>query len=53
MITATAIVRPTGVGEVLRRAVRDFYDESWRLVLLNATLSGYVLAVLALASPLR
>ena len=40
---------PAGVGRVLRRAVRDFYDESWRLVLLNAALSAYVLAVLGVA----
>lgn len=38
------------VGAVLRRAVRDFYEESWRLVLLNTVISGYVLSVLAVAS---
>jgi hypothetical protein len=42
--------RPPGVGEVLRRAVRDLYEESWRLVLLNSLLSAYVLAVLAAAA---
>ena len=36
-----------GIGEVLRRAARDFYEESWRLVALNTLLSAYVLAVLA------
>jgi hypothetical protein len=30
--------------------VRDFYEESWRLVVLNSLLSGYVLAVLAAAA---
>ena len=47
MIAAGTLARPPGVGEVLRRAVRDFYEESWRLVLLNSALSAYVLAVLA------
>lgn len=49
MIAATEVVRPPGVGAVLRRAVRDFYEESWRLVLLNTALSAYVLAVLGAA----
>jgi hypothetical protein len=35
---------------VLRRAARDFYEESWRFVLLNTLLSAYVLAVLAAAA---
>jgi hypothetical protein len=43
-------VRPPGVGEILRRAARDFYEESWRLVPLNTLLSVYVLAVLAVAT---
>jgi hypothetical protein len=51
MIAAQELApRPPGVGEVLRRAVRDFYDESWRLAILNSALSAYVLAVLALAA---
>jgi hypothetical protein len=50
MTTAISAVRQPGVGEVLRRAVRDFYVESWRLVLLNTLLSGYVLVVLAAAT---
>lgn len=50
MIAAREHVRGPGVGEVLRRAVRDFYEESWRLVLVNSALSAYVLAVLALAA---
>jgi hypothetical protein len=41
---------PPRVGEVLRRGVRDFYEESWRFVLLNSLLSAYVLAVLAAAA---
>jgi hypothetical protein len=50
MISAAAIPRPPGVGEALRRSVRDFYEESWRLVLLNSLLSAYVLLVLAAAT---
>lgn len=50
MIAAPKLARPPGVREVLRRAVRDFYEESWRLVLLNSALSAYVLAVLAVAA---
>jgi hypothetical protein len=50
MSAVAAVARPPGVGEVLRRAVRDFYEESWRLVLLNTLLSVYVLAVLAVAT---
>jgi hypothetical protein len=49
VIAAAEAVRPPGVGSVLRRAVRDFYEESWRLVLLNTALSAYVLAVLGVA----
>ena len=51
MIVATRApaARPPGVGEVLRRAVRDFYEESWRFVALNALLSTYVITVLAAA----
>ena len=37
------------VGECLRRAVRDFYEESWRFVTLNALFTGYVLVVLSIA----
>lgn len=47
---APPVARPPGVGEVLRRAARDFYDESWRLVPLNTLLSAYVLAVLGVAA---
>jgi hypothetical protein len=50
MIVAAVTVRPPGLGEVLRRAARDFYEESWRLVFLNSALSAYVLSVLALAT---
>jgi hypothetical protein len=49
MIAVVEPVPAPGVGHVLRRAVRDFYEESWRLVLLNSLLSAYVLAVLAVA----
>jgi hypothetical protein len=34
------------VGASLRSAVRDFYRQSWRLLLLNSALSAFVLAVL-------
>jgi MFS family permease len=34
------------VGASLRSAVRDFYQQSWRLLVLNAVLSVFVLAVL-------
>jgi hypothetical protein len=34
----------------LRQALRDLYEQSWRLVILNTVLSGVVLAVLVLAS---
>jgi hypothetical protein len=50
MTTTISAAREPGVGEVLRRAVRDFYEESWRLVLLNTLLSAYVLLVLAAAT---
>jgi hypothetical protein len=49
MSVAATAVRPPGVGHVLRRAVRDFYEESWRFVTLNTLLSIYVLAVLGVA----
>jgi hypothetical protein len=49
MIAVATPVPAPGVGESLRRAVRDFYEESWRLVVLNSVLSGYVLLVLAVA----
>ena len=49
MIATAEAVSPPGVGTVLRRSVRDLYEESWRLVILNSLLSAYVLAVLALA----
>ena len=50
MIAAASRLRPPTVGEVFRRAIRDFYEESWKLVLLNSALSAYVLAVLALGA---
>jgi hypothetical protein len=50
VIVAAEVVRPPSVAHVLRRSVRDFYEESWRLVLLNTALSAYVLAVLAVAT---
>lgn len=34
----------------LRQALRDMYEQSWRLVILNSALSAAVLAVLVLAS---
>jgi uncharacterized membrane protein YesL len=33
------------VGESLRTAVRDFYQQSWRLLVLNSVLSVFLLAV--------
>lgn len=36
------------VGASLRSAVRDFYQQSWRLLVLNAALSTFVLSVVAL-----
>ena len=50
MTTVISAVRQPGVGEALRRAARDFYEESWRLVFLNTLLSCYVLLVLAAAT---
>lgn len=38
------------VGAALRQALRDMYEQSWRLVILNSALSAAVLAVLVLAS---
>jgi hypothetical protein len=38
------------VGAALRYALRDMYEQSWRLVLLNSALAAVVLAVLVLAS---
>ena len=38
------------MGEALRGAVRDFYEESWRFVALNSVISAYVLGVLAVAA---
>jgi hypothetical protein len=38
------------VGAALRTSLRDFYEQSWRLVLLNSALSAVVLAVLLLGS---
>jgi hypothetical protein len=49
VIVAREHIPAPGVGEALRRAARDFYEESWRLVVLNSVLSAYVLAVLAVA----
>jgi hypothetical protein len=42
------------VGQALRHAARDFYEHSWRLVLLNSTLSLALLplVVLSLWTPL-
>jgi hypothetical protein len=34
------------VGTALQRALSDFYQQSWRLLLLNSALSGFVLSVL-------
>jgi hypothetical protein len=50
MIATATPARPPGVRQAMRRAVRDLYEESWRLVLLNSALSVYVLAVLALGA---
>ncbi|MDX6423521.1 MAG: hypothetical protein QOI67_992 [Gaiellaceae bacterium] len=36
------------VGASLRSAVRDFYQQSWRLLLLNSALSTFVLVVVGL-----
>lgn len=49
MIAVATPIEAPPVGECLRRAVRDFYEESWRLVVLNCMLSTYVLVVLAVA----
>lgn len=50
MIAAAPRVEPPpGVGESLRRAAHDFYEESWRLVLLNSLFSVCVLLVLVFA----
>lgn len=38
------------VSAALRRALRDMYEQSWRLVILNSALCAAVLAVLLLAS---
>lgn len=38
------------VRSALRHALRDTYEQSWRLVILNSALSAVVLAVLVLAS---
>ena len=37
---------PVSVRQALRKALRDFYEHSWRLVLLNSTLSVLALAFL-------
>lgn len=50
LIEAAPGARAPRIGRVLRLAVRDFYEESWRLVALNSLLSAYVLAVLTLAA---
>jgi hypothetical protein len=50
MIATAEVATAPGVGHVLRRAARDFYEESWRLIALNTALSAYVIAVLAVAS---
>jgi len=38
------------VGAALRLALRDLYEQSWRLVILNSALSAAVLVVLVMAS---
>lgn len=38
------------VRAALRHALRDMYEQSWRLVILNTALSAVVLAILVLAS---
>jgi hypothetical protein len=38
------------VGAALRQALRDLYEQSWRLVVLNSILSAAVLGVLVLGS---
>jgi hypothetical protein len=48
--TAPAAARSVpqlGVGRTLRVALADFYEHSWRLVLLNGGLSAFALIVLA------
>jgi hypothetical protein len=50
MSVAAAELRPPGAGAALRRAARDFYEESWRFVILNTALSVYVVGVLAVAT---
>lgn len=35
------------VGGSLRRALRDFYENSWRLLALNLALTGFIVAALA------
>jgi hypothetical protein len=37
------------VGEAMRRALADFYGQSWRLLILNSLLSSVVLAILVTA----
>jgi hypothetical protein len=49
LIAAAAPIEEPRVGECLRRAFRDFYEESWRLVALNTLFSGYVLLVVSIA----
>ena len=43
---AVVHAHPPGVRRALRRALGDFYDHSWRLVLLNGALSGVALLFL-------
>jgi hypothetical protein len=50
MISTAEAVPALGVGRVLLRAVRDFYEESWRLVLLNSGLSVWILGTLVAAA---
>jgi hypothetical protein len=40
---------PLSVGKALRKAVRGFYEQSWRLFLLNTFFSGVAIAILVLA----
>jgi hypothetical protein len=43
---AVGVARPLSVGGALRSALADFYEHSWRLVLLNGALSAIALLLL-------
>jgi hypothetical protein len=49
LIAAASTLSPPRVRKCLRAAVRDLYEESWRLMLLNGALGGYLVAVVAVA----